>query len=86
MSLSGLALGIAVGFGWTAFLELTNVRVRQEKDLQGLVPARVLVSIPHLSTPNEDGFRVLFRRVELGAGVGIVILIMAGNLYAFYKG
>lgn len=86
VSLSGLALGIAVGFGWTAFLELTNVRVRQEKDLQGLVPARVLVSIPHLSTPNEDGFRVLFRRVELGAGVGIVILIMAGNLYAFYKG
>jgi polysaccharide chain length determinant protein (PEP-CTERM system associated) len=86
VSLSGLALGIALGFGWTAFLELTNVRVRQEKDLQGLVPARVLVSISHLSTPNEDRFRVLFRRVEFGAGVAMVILIIAGNLYAFYKG
>jgi polysaccharide biosynthesis transport protein len=86
VSLSGLALGIAVGFGWTAFLELTNVRVRQEKDLQGLVPARVLVSIPHLSTANEDRFRVLFRRVELGAEVAMAILMMAGNLYSFYKG
>jgi polysaccharide biosynthesis transport protein len=86
VSLSGLALGIAVGFGWTAFLELTDVRVRQEKDLQGLVPARVLVSIPHLSIADENGFRLLFRRVELGAGVGLVLLILAGNLYAFYKG
>jgi len=86
VSLSGLALGIAVGFGWTAFLELTNVRVRQEKDLQALAPARVLVSIPHLSTANEGRFRVLFRRVELGAGVAMVILIMVGNLYSFYKG
>jgi polysaccharide biosynthesis transport protein len=86
VSLSGLALGIAVGFGWTAFLELTNVRVRQEKDLQWLVPARVLVSIPHLSTANEDRFRVLFRRVELGTEVAMAILMMAGNLYSFYKG
>lgn len=86
VSLSGLALGIAVGFGWTVFLELTDVRVRQEKDLQDLVPARVLVSIPHLTTADEKGFRLVFRRVEIGAGVGMVLLILAGSLYAFYKG
>jgi len=86
VSLSGLALGMVVGFGWTAFLELTNVRVHQEKDLQGLVLARLLVSIPLLSTPDEDRSRVFFRRVELSAAVAMAILIVVGNLYAFYKG
>src|SRR6202161_1676057 len=54
VSLAGLALGIVLGLGLCAFIELTDVRVRQEEDLAGLVPARVLVGIPHLSVPGED--------------------------------
>ena len=49
-SLGGLAFGGIVGVGLILFQELTNVRVRQEKDLSELVPARVLVCIPHLGT------------------------------------
>jgi polysaccharide chain length determinant protein (PEP-CTERM system associated) len=85
ISIAGLMLGFAVGAGLTAFLEMTNVRVRQEKDLEDAVPLKVLVGIPHLDSPGEGRFRVLFRRLELVAGVVMVILILVGNLYAFYK-
>ena len=52
-SLQGVALGIAFGFGIVALLELTDIRVRQEKDLRALVPVPVLVSIPRVRTPSE---------------------------------
>ena len=79
-------VGICLGLGVAAILERTDVRVRQEKDLEGIVPVRVLVGIPRLSTPREDYFRDRGKRAELGAAVALVMLIVLGNLYAFYKG
>jgi hypothetical protein len=79
-------LGIVVGFGLIAFLELTNVFVWQERDLEGLVQARVLVDIPRLSSRGEDRVRILNQWMEVTAALAIVCLIVAGNLYAFYKG
>jgi succinoglycan biosynthesis transport protein ExoP len=88
VSLIGLVLGIGIGLGFAALLEvtITNVRVWHEKDLEGLVPGRVLVGIPHLSIQGEDRRRAVFRWLELGAATGMIMIIMAGNLYAFYKG
>jgi succinoglycan biosynthesis transport protein ExoP len=86
VSLVGLAMGIALGLGIATLLEFTDVRVRKEKDLVGIVPVSVLVGIPHLSTPGETRSRVLRRRTELGAATAMVILIVLGNLYAFVKG
>jgi succinoglycan biosynthesis transport protein ExoP len=86
VSLVGLALGIGLGLGIAALLEFTDVRVRKEKDLIGIVPVSVLVGIPHLSTPSETRSRMLRWRTELGATTAIVILIVLGNLYAFVKG
>jgi polysaccharide biosynthesis transport protein len=86
VSLGGLGLGIVVGFGLIAFLELTNVFVWQERDLEGLVQARVLVDIPRLSSRGEDRVRILNQWMEVTAALAIVCLIVAGNLYAFYKG
>ena len=77
--------GFAAGIGLTAFLEMTDVRVRQEKDLEDAVPIKVLVGIPHLAVPEEDRSRALVRRLELGAVVAIAIVVLIGNLYAFYK-
>ncbi len=85
ISIAGLMLGFAVGAGLTVFLELTNVRVRQEKDLEEAVPLKVLIGIPHLDAPGEDRSRVLFRRIEIGAAVVMAIVMLVGNLYAFYK-
>jgi len=86
LSLGGLLVGISLGLGLTALLELTDVRVRQEKDLVGIVPVSVLVGIPHLSTPGETRSRLLGWWTELGAAAALVVLIVLGNLYAFIKG
>jgi polysaccharide biosynthesis transport protein len=85
-SLGGLIAGILLGLGLAFGLELMDERVRQEKDLEGIVPIRVLVGIPRLSTPRENVLRALRWWTELGAATALVVLIVLGNLYAFYKG
>jgi succinoglycan biosynthesis transport protein ExoP len=85
ISMAGLMAGFALGAGLTAFLELTSVRVRQEKDLEGVVPLKVLVGIPHLDVPGESRSRVLLRSVEFCVAVVMIILMLAGNVYAFFK-
>ena len=86
ISLIGLSLGVVLGLGIAAFLELTDVRFRQEKDLEGIIPARLLVGIPRISTSREDFFRLMVRCVECGAVIVIALLIFVGNLYVFYNG
>ncbi len=86
ISVGGLLLGIVVGIGLTALLELTDARVQQEKDLKELVPVRVLVGIPHLSTPGEQGQVAKLRWMERGAVAAMFILILAGNIYVLLKG
>jgi len=86
LSLGGLILGILVGAAATALVELTDARIRDEEDLEGLVAARVLVGIPRISTPKEDHDRIRMRWMGRAAAVVVVLLIVAGNIYAFYKG
>jgi polysaccharide biosynthesis transport protein len=85
-SLGGLIAGIVLGLGLAAILELTDVRLRQEKDLEGIVPVQVLVGIPRLNTPRDNHVRALRKWTELGAAGALVMMIVLGNLYAFYKG
>jgi protein tyrosine kinase modulator len=86
VSLGGWAAGLALGLALAALLELTNVRVWHEKDLEELVSAGVLVGIPRLSTPNEELWRSIVKRMEMCAVVAMICLMVAGNFYAFYKG
>jgi succinoglycan biosynthesis transport protein ExoP len=86
ISVVGLALGIVLGLSVATFLELTDVRFRQEKDLEGLVPARLLVGIPRLSTPKEDRSRLMARWMECGAVAVIALFMFVGNLYTYYNG
>jgi polysaccharide biosynthesis transport protein len=86
VSLGGLALGITAAFSLVVFLELTDVRVRHERDLKGLVSARVLVAIPHLSNRSGARLHVLRRSIEIAAALAMILLIAVGNFYAFYKG
>jgi polysaccharide chain length determinant protein (PEP-CTERM system associated) len=86
VSLIGLALGAGIGLGLVVLLELANARVWHEKELEGLVPGRILVGIPHLSTGREDSLRPLFRWLQVGAALAMTLAIAAGNLYSFYKG
>src|SRR6516225_3875956 len=84
-SLAGLMFGLVAGLVLTAVLEMTDPRVRQEKDLEDAVLIKVLVGIPHLDIPGEDRTRALFRRFELSAMILIAIFLLFGNLYALYK-
>jgi succinoglycan biosynthesis transport protein ExoP len=86
ISLMGLALGTVLGLGIATFLELTDVRFRQEKDLEGILPARMLVGIPHLSTPQEDHSRIVHSYMEWGAAAVVALLIFTGTLYTYYNG
>lgn len=86
LSLGGLVAGLSLGVGITILLEMINVRVRQEKDLLGIVPASILVRIPHLSTPGEARSQALRRRMEVGAATAVLVLMALGNFYAFLKG
>jgi polysaccharide biosynthesis transport protein len=85
ISLVGLALGAVFGLGIATFLELTDVRFRREKDLEGILPARMLVGIPRLSTPKEDRSRLIWQYVESGAAAVVAVLILVGNLYTYYN-
>jgi protein tyrosine kinase modulator len=84
-SLGGLVLGIVLGLGIVALLELTDIRIRQEKDLKALVPVPVLISIPRLSTVNEEDAHVTARWLDFGALMILVTLLTVGNLLAFFK-
>lgn len=86
ISLVGLGLGTVLGLGIATFLELTDVRFRQEKDLEGILPARLLVGIPRLSTPQEDHSRLILRWMEWGIVGVMALLIFTGNLYTYYNG
>jgi protein tyrosine kinase modulator len=86
VSLGGLGFGIFLGIGITLMKELTDVRVRQEKDLEEVVAARVLVGIPRLTTPQEVRRQKLIRIAEGVAMVLITVGIVAGNLVSFIKG
>jgi succinoglycan biosynthesis transport protein ExoP len=84
-SLGGLVLGIFLGLGIVALLELTDIRIRQEKDLKELVPVPLLISIPRLSTVNEEVAHVTVRWIDFGAVMIVVTLLTVGNLFAFFK-
>ena len=86
ISLVGLALGMCLGVGIAGFLELTDVRFRHEKDLEGLLPARLLVTLPQLSTPREDRTHLIVRYAEWGVVAVMALLILTGNLYTYYNG
>src|ERR1700674_3289136 len=86
ISIVGLGVGFVLGIGLATFLELTDVRFRQEKDLEGILPARMLVGIPHLSTPQEDHSLLIARYMECGAAAVVALLIFIGNLYTYYNG
>ena len=84
-SAMGLAAGVVIGIALSAILELTDIRIRHERDLKALVPAHLLVMIPRLDTPKEEKSRAMRQWLDFGAVTAMIVLIAAGNLYAFFK-
>jgi polysaccharide chain length determinant protein (PEP-CTERM system associated) len=86
ISLGGMIFGGVIGLSLAILLELTDVRVRKEKDFQGIVPAEILVAIPRLSVPKEERAQLVGHWVEIGVAVMMGVLMAAGNFVALYRG
>jgi len=86
VSLGGLVFGLVLAAALAVLLEVVRPRIRQEKDLEGIVPARVLVGIPHISTAIEQERRTARRWMERAVALAIVLVMVAGNIYAIYRG
>lgn len=86
VSLGGLVFGLVLAAALAVLLEVVRPRIRQEKDLEGIVPARVLVGIPHISTVVEQERRTARRWMERAVALAIVLVMVAGNIYAIYRG
>jgi polysaccharide biosynthesis transport protein len=84
-SLGGLAAGAGLGVALALLLEFKKNVVRKQEDLEGIVPARVLVGIPHLNEPGEDRFNATFRWLEIAAVSVMAVLILVGNVYTLHK-
>lgn len=86
ISLGGLAAGIFLGVALAALLEFTDIKIRKEADLEGLVSARVLVGIPNMTTPAENRRHAMLRWVERGVVFAMLVIVVVGNIYSFYRG
>jgi succinoglycan biosynthesis transport protein ExoP len=86
ISLIGLVLGTVTAIGIVALLERTDVRVRSENDLAGVVPVRVLVNIPALRTLRESRRLKFSQWIRIAVALQVVALILVGNVYAFFRG
>lgn len=86
ISLAGLCMGVFCGLCLAAILEVMDSRVRHEKDLDAIVPARILVALPRLSTPSENRVHRAKFWIELGAATAMALVVIVGNVYVFYKG
>jgi succinoglycan biosynthesis transport protein ExoP len=84
ISLVGLLVGLAIGLAFALEREMTDSRVRDDEDLDNIVPVPVLVSIPRISTPRENTFLQTRVWIEAIAATAIVALILAGNLFSLY--
>jgi uncharacterized protein involved in exopolysaccharide biosynthesis len=81
----GLLAGLILGIGCLSAAEYVDDRVRGRHDLK-IAGARVLVSIPHLMTPDEELRQARRRKHEWCAAAALAAVILAGNVLTFYKG
>lgn len=85
-SFGGLALGALLSIGLATLLEVVRVRVWRRSDVETAVSARVLITLPRLSTPREDRVRAVARWLKVSLVAALLFLMAAGNFYSLYKG
>jgi polysaccharide biosynthesis transport protein len=85
-SLSGLALGLALGIAILLTMELLSPRVYGELELQAIVPTPFLVTIPPMLTPVESRRKVIYRAFEVATATVMIIAIPAVTFFIYRKG
>ena len=85
LNLLGLVGGLLLGIGCLALVEYMDDFVRSGQEVQ-IGGAKVLVGIPHLTTPEEELKQNRWHVAEWCAGFVMVFTVVAGSVFTFYKG
>lgn len=86
LSLVGLGVGLGLSLLVTAALEVTQNRLRGEKDAAAILAMPILAGIPLIASPAKVA--ALRRRlwVETMTASGMIAVVCIGNLISFFKG
>ncbi|HKD53177.1 MAG TPA: Wzz/FepE/Etk N-terminal domain-containing protein [Steroidobacteraceae bacterium] len=80
----GLMFALASGFGTVAVLENTDASVRGRRDLEGLLTAPPLATIPHMLTAG-DRARLRRRRLQTLVGSAASVVVALVLIHMFYR-
>lgn len=82
----GLAVGLALGLGVVALLEMMDDRLYGEKEIKDLLPVPVMSEIPVIVNPSDE-VRAK-RAMWLGWATAIVVFmtILAGSAFSYLRG
>jgi polysaccharide biosynthesis transport protein len=84
-SMFGLLCGVLLGCMVVAALEMFDARICSERQLHEVLSAKVLVGIPHISTPQEQRRMALLQLGEWSAALVMLAIVVGSNALLFYK-
>jgi uncharacterized protein involved in exopolysaccharide biosynthesis len=76
----GLAIGLLLGLGIAAFLEIKDASFRTERDVVDALALPVLALVPYVPTASEQGRRF---RLRLAAAAGAVVALAGAGYVAW---
>lgn len=83
ISLIGTVIGLALGLGLAAVIELRDTALYSEKDLAQFVSAPIAVTIPQVATRVEDERGRWRGKLEFAAGSALVLMVLLAQVYVY---
>jgi multidrug efflux pump subunit AcrA (membrane-fusion protein) len=84
IGLGGLAVGIGLGLALAFFIDMKDGVFYSEEDLLRYMKPPLVVAIPVLRTPSEEGARTWFKVLEWAAGSSVLLIVFAAEFYELY--
>jgi len=82
----GLMLGLFLGGGTAAAMEIVGGRVHTEREIKKLVPYEIFAEIPVLQTPTEQAAVTRGNLLAVAAAAVIFFCILAGSAFTYLRG
>lgn len=86
INLVGGVLGFGLAVGLAFLVEVRDRSLYSEEDLGRLVPRPLVLGVPELFTPAEERRRSWKRWVEWIGGSVLVLAVVAGELFIYWRG
>lgn len=86
INLLGIALGFGLSVGLAFLVEVRDRSLHTEKELTRLFSAPVVVGVPEFFTPTEERQRRWRRLGEWVAGSLLLLTVLAGEVFLYWRG